>query len=234
MATEEGKQEVIKLLVEAHSNEMALINVLNAHLAISEKGSYTTLVRNHLRETERHAELIQKRLTRLGYNKSIPALAYGVAQNTIKQALVIAKAPVDVIRGRTNVREKMMRNAMDEAMTEGFEIASYDTIEAVARSVGDHETAELASEIRVDEEQMLEGLRKEIPVLADTFVRTKLADTGPVTEPWDGYDDMTVDEIKSRLDSASDSLLLEVRNYERKNKNRTTILNLTEREVAGV
>ena len=234
MPNEDGKQQVIKLLVEAHANELALINVLNAHLAISEKGSYTTLMKNHLRETERHAELIEKRLARLGHSKSIPALAYGVAQNTIKQALVIAKAPVDVIRGRTNVREKMMRNAMDEAMTEGFEIATYDTIESVARSVGDHETAELAAEIRVDEEQMLDGLRKEIPLLADAFIKAAAPATGPKAEPWDGYDDMTVDEIKSRLDSASDSLLLEVRNYEKKNKNRTTILNLTEREVAGV
>ena len=230
----EGKNEVIKLLVEAHANELALVNVLNAHLAIAEKGTYATLVRSHLRETERHAELIEKRLARLGHSKSIPALAYGVAQNTVKQALVMAKTPVDVIRGRTNVREKMMRNAMDESMTEGFEIATYDTIEAVARSVGDHETAELAAEIRVDEEQMLDGLRKEIPLLADSFVRAKVSDRGPVGEPWEGYDDQTVDEIKGRLDSASDSLLLEVRNYEKKNKNRTTILNLTEREPANV
>ncbi|HET7481542.1 MAG TPA: DUF892 family protein [Actinomycetota bacterium] len=234
MGSSEGRQEVIKLLIDAHSNELALVNVLNAHLAIAEKGSYATLLRNHLRETERHADLIQKRLTRLGYSESIPAMAYGVVQNTVKQALVMAKGPVDMLRGRTNVREKMVRNAMDEAMTEGFEIATYDTIEAVARTVGDHETAELAAEIRVDEEQMLDGLRKEIPILADSFVRIKITDLGPTAEPWEGYDDMTVDEIRSQLDGASDSLLLEVRNYEKRNKNRSTILNLTELEGASV
>jgi len=233
VATEEGRQEVIKLLTEARANELALANVLSSHIAIAEKGTYTTLVKNHLRETERHSDLIDKRLARLGYSKSIPALAYGVAQNTIKQALVIAKAPVEVIRGRTNVREKMMRNAIDEAMTEGYEIAMYDTIESVARSVGDHETAELAAEIRVDEEQMLEGLRKEIPLLADAFIKVKGTDRGPIEEPWTGFDEMTVDEIKSRLETASDSLLFEVRAYEKKNKNRATIVKLTERESAS-
>lgn len=231
--SEQGTQQVVKLLVEAHANELALISTLNAHLSITESGTYRSLIRNHIRETERHADLIQKRLTQLGYSRSLPVAAYGVIQNTIKQGLVMAKGPVDMIRGRTNVNEKMMRNAMDEVMTEGMEIACYDTIESVARSVGDHETAELAAQIRVDEEAMLDGLRKEIPVLADGFVRSNITDTIVIDEPWDGYDDMTVDEIKTRLDDASDSLVLSVRNYESKNKNRKTIIELTERESVG-
>jgi ferritin-like metal-binding protein YciE len=228
--SEQGTQQVVKLLVEAHANELALISTLNAHISITESGTYRSLLRNHLRETERHADLIQKRLTQLGYSRSLPVAAYGLVQNTIKQGLVMAKGPIDMIRGRTNVNEKMMRNAMDEAMTEGMEIAAYDTIESVARSVGDHETAELAAQIRVDEEAMLAGLRKEIPLLADGFVRSHISDTIVLEEPWSGYDDMTVDDIKSQLDEASDSLILSVRNYESKNKNRKTIIELTERE----
>ena len=230
----QGKQQVIKLLVEAHANEVALVNTLNAHLSIAESGSYKSLIRNHIRETERHADLLQKRLTQLGYTRSLPVIAYGLVQNTIKQGLVLAKGPVDLIRGRSNVNEKMLRNARDEAMTEGLEIAAYDTIESVARSVGDHETAELAAQIRVDEEAMLDGLRKEIPTLADGFVRSEISDSIVLDEPWDGFDDMTVDEIQARLDDASDSLLLSVRNYESKNKNRKTIIDLTERETASV
>ena len=230
---DQGKQEVIKLLVEAHSNEVGLINTLNAHLALAESGTYKTLVRHHLRETERHADLLWKRLTQLGYSRSLPAIAYGVVQNTVKQGLVMAKGPVDMLRGSGNVREKMLRNARDEAMTEGLEIATYDMIESVAYSVGDHETAELAAQIRIDEEAMLENLRKEIPVLADGFAKANITQSIVLDEPWDGYDDMTVDEIKSRLDDASSSLLLSVRNYEEKNKNRKTIVDLTERETIG-
>lgn len=228
--SDQGTQQVVKLLVEAHSNELALINTLNAHISITESGSYRSLLRNHLRETERHADLIQKRLTQLGFSRSLPVAAYGFVQNTIKQSLVLAKGPVDMIRGRMNVNEKMMRNARDQVMTEGLEIAAYDTIESVARSVGDHETAELAAQIRLDEEAMLDGLRKEIPMLADGFVRTTITETITLDEPWEGYDEMTVDEITTNLDDASDSLILSVRNYESKNKNRKTIIELTERE----
>ena len=231
--SDKGTQQVVKLLVEAHSNEVALINTLNAHISITEGGTYRSLLRNHLRETERHADLIQKRLTQLGYSRSLPVAAYGLVQNMVKQGLVMAKGPVDMIRGRTNVSEKMMRNARDQAMTEGLEIAAYDTIESVARSVGDHETAELAAQIRVDEEAMLDGLRKEIPLLADGFVRNNISGTIVLDEPWADYDDMTVDEIKTRLDEASDSLVIAVRNYEAKNKNRKTIIELTERESIG-
>ena len=227
--SDQGKQDVIKLLVEAHANEIGLVNTLNAHLAIAENGSYKTLIRQHLRETERHADLLWKRLTQLGYSRNLPAIAYSVVQNTVKQGLVMAKGPVDMIRGRSNVREKMLRNARDEAQTEGLEIATYDAIESLARSLGDHETAELAAQIRVDEEEMLAGLRKEIPILADNFARASVG-TIVVDEPWPGYDDMTVDEIKGRLDDASESLILSVRNYEEKNKNRSTVINLTERE----
>ena len=228
--SDQGTQQVVKLLVEAHSNEVALINTLNAHISITETGTYRSLLRNHLRETERHADLIQKRMTQLGYSRSLPAVAYGFVQNTLKQSLVLAKGPIDMIRGRMNVNEKMMRNARDEAMTEGLEIAAYDTIESVARSVGDHETAELAAQIRVDEEAMLDGLRKEIPLLADGFVRSSITETITLDEPWEGYDEMTVDEITTNLDDASDSLILSVRTYESKNKNRKTIIELTERE----
>jgi ferritin-like metal-binding protein YciE len=228
--SDQGTQQVVKLLVEAHSNELALINTLNAHISITESGTYRSLLRNHLRETERHADLIQKRLTQLGYSRSLPVAAYGFVQNTLKQSLVLAKGPVDMIRGRMNVNEKMMRNARDEAMTEGLEIAAYDTIESVARSVGDHETAELAAQIRLDEEAMLDGLRKEIPMLADGFVRSTVTETITLDEPWAGYDEMTVDEISTNLADASDSLMLSVRNYESKNKNRKTIIDMTERE----
>lgn len=228
--SDQGSQQVVKLLVEAHSNELALINTLNAHISITETGTYRSLLRNHLRETERHADLIQKRLTQLGFSRSLPVAAYGFVQNTIKQSLVLAKGPIDMIRGRMNVNEKMMRNARDQAMTEGLEIAAYDMIESVARSVGDHETAELAAQIRLDEEAMLDGLRKEIPMLADGFVRSTITETITLDEPWEGYDEMTVEEITTNLDDASDSLILSVRTYESKNKNRKTIIELTERE----
>ncbi|HYI46793.1 MAG TPA: DUF892 family protein [Actinomycetota bacterium] len=227
-----GKERLIELLVEAHANELALINTLEAHINIAERGSYKTLLQDHLRETKSHAAKLNRRLDRLGYTESIVARTYGLAQNVVKQSLVLTKGPIDMIRGGTDIKEKMLRNARDEVMTEGMEIAAYDTIETVARGLGDHETAEMAAEIRLDEETMFDALRKEIPILADIVVQTTLIEGDHKIElPWDGYDDMTVDEIKGRLSDASTSLLIAVRNYEKANKDRSTVIDATEKET---
>ena len=230
----EDKQKLIQLLVEAHSNELALVSTLEAHVDIAERGPYRSLIQEHLSETRNHAQRIAARLQALGYRQSMLALGYGAAQNLLKQTLVLAKGPVDVLRGRSDAKEKMLRNARDELMTEGVEIATYDAIESYARSVGDHETAELALSIRFDEERMFESLRKEIPVLAETVARSQFPVKGRhEAEPWSGYDEMTVEDIEERLEGASESLIHAVRAYELKNKNRTTVIKATERESAG-
>jgi ferritin-like metal-binding protein YciE len=228
---EKGNEKLIQLLAEAHSNEVALITTLETHLRIAKSSNYKTLIKDHLEETKSHARLIEQRLQDLGYSENLLARGYQAAQNAVKQALVLTKGPVDMIRGRTNVNEKMLRNAIDETMTEGLEIGAYDAIESLARGVGDHRTADLVSQIRLDEERMLQSLRKEIPVLADLVVRSEVpASDRANAEPWAGYDDMTVDEIETRLNDATESLILAVRSYESQNKNRTTVIRLTERE----
>jgi ferritin-like metal-binding protein YciE len=217
------RKDLVKLLAEAHSNELGLVNVLNSHIPIAQNDAYRELLEHHLDETRGHAERIQQRLDDLGYSESMFTVAYGAAQAAIKQIMVLGKAPVDMIRGGADVKEKMLRNARDEVMTEGLEIATYDAIESIARSLGDSVTAELAASIRLDEEAMFDSLRKLIPVLAadvaaqaDPYVGTK--------EPWDGYDDMTVDEITTRLKDSSISQVLAVREYEMNNKNRKTLV----------
>ncbi len=231
---EKGNGKVMQLLAEAHSNETALITTLNAHLRIAKSSNYKTLIKNHLEETRSHARLIEQRLQDLGYSENLLARGYQAAQTAFKQTLVLTKGPVDLIRGRTDVNEKMLRNAIDETMTEGLEIGAYDAIESLARSVGDHRTADLVSSIRLDEERMLQAVRKEIPVLAELVARDQVpASERAQAEPWSGYDDMTVEEIQTRLEDASESLVLTVRNYESNNKNRTTVIRLTERESAA-
>src|SRR5688572_20788904 len=95
----ENNKKLTKLLVEAHSNELALINTLSAHHKLAEGGPYRSLVQSHLSETRDHAKRLQRRLDELGHSKSLFALGYGAAQNVIKQGLVLTKGPIDAIRG---------------------------------------------------------------------------------------------------------------------------------------
>ena len=47
--------------------------------------------------------------------------------------------------------------------------------------------------------------------------------------PIDGYDEMNVEEITEQLDCLSEAELVRVSNYERRNKNRETLLEQIER-----
>jgi ferritin-like metal-binding protein YciE len=52
-------------------------------------------------------------------------------------------------------------------------------------------------------------------------------------EPWAGYDELTVDEIRAALTEAGDERTKRVRAYERSHKNRAGVLSVTERELAS-
>jgi ferritin-like metal-binding protein YciE len=173
---EPQNKKLLKLLVEAHTNELALVTTLQAHLKMTEHSGYRRLLQRHLEETKDHADRIARRLDELGNLHSPFSVAYDIVQNVAKQAMVLGKGPMDALRGGRDTEEKMVRNAMDEAMTEGLEIASYDAIESFARALGDSETATLAADIRADEERMLEDLRNLIPELSKNFAENSTID----------------------------------------------------------
>ena len=50
------------------------------------------------------------------------------------------------------------------------------------------------------------------------------------SEPWPGYDDLTVSEVQAVLAEADDERVTQTRSYERAHKNRAGVLNATERE----
>ena len=285
----QGSQLVQQLLAEAHAAETALVQTLGAHISMTPPGEYRSGLESHLRETRSHADKVQRRLAELGYRRNPIQIGMGLAHGLLKNTMSMAKAPVDMIRGKS-LEEKLVRNARDESMTEALEIATYDTIENVALGIGDQETAQLARQIRADEERMLDSLRQILPALAGGMVReqvpatqrsvtsadelaiagyesltvdeivgklnglsqedlrrieefeTKNANRSTIMkkigalrtqEPWPGYDALTVPEIKSELEHAPESRLTKVRDYERNHKNRTSVIDLTERETAN-
>ena len=54
-----------------------------------------------------------------------------------------------------------------------------------------------------------------------------------VSEPWQGYDNLTVEEIADRLSRATDAKAREVRTYERAHKNRAGVIEAAGRELAS-
>ncbi|GAC1316683.1 MAG: hypothetical protein NVSMB25_02870 [Thermoleophilaceae bacterium] len=55
-------------------------------------------------------------------------------------------------------------------------------------------------------------------------------DTLQGDEPWPGYDEQSVEEVTSALSAADDERLAQVREYERRHKDRRGVIRATERE----
>jgi len=166
---EAGRNLVIQQLNEAHATESALVTTLTAHISMTPKGSYRTLLERHLKETRDQGEAIERRLGELGAGSSIVATGAGLVESLIGQVLALSKGPFDLLRGKSG-EEKLLKNAKDECATEALEIATYDALITTARAVGDETTAKLAEKHLEQEERMLAGLREHIPVLTQATV----------------------------------------------------------------
>src|SRR5215216_5520723 len=170
-----SEQKVVQYLDEAHASELALVRVLQSQIAMTPRGTYRSALETHLRETRNHAERVEKRLRELGQGGNPLQFLGGVAEKVAGQALALAKTPLDLVRG-SGGEEKVLKNAKDACATEALEIATYTTIERLARSVGDEQTAKLAASIRADEEKMLDRILGEIPKLTAAVVGADVED----------------------------------------------------------
>jgi ferritin-like metal-binding protein YciE len=166
-------EKVIQYLTEAHGTEQALTRTLQAHIAMTPRGSYRTDLKRHLRETRSHATSLQQRLQELGQRRRLVGIGVGAMQSLLGQAAALGKGPFDLLRGASG-EEKLLKNAKDESATEALEIATYRALEHFARGVGDDQTARLAASIREDEERMLAVLQERIISLVDDVVRSEL------------------------------------------------------------
>jgi ferritin-like metal-binding protein YciE len=166
----DSHKKVLQYLGEAQATEDALVRVLQSQIAVTPRGSYRTALEQHLRQTRTHSERVAERRRELGHGGSPLSFAVGAVESVVGQALALGKTPFDLLRG-SGGEEKVLKNAKDAAASEALEIATYTAIEQLARSVGDDETAALATSIRADEEKMLARVLREIPKLADAVVR---------------------------------------------------------------
>jgi ferritin-like metal-binding protein YciE len=175
-------QKVVQYLGEAHAHEQALTRVLQSQIAMTPRGSYRSALETHLEETRDHAERVQQRLGELGVGGNPLAAAVTLAESLLGQALALGKTPLDLLRG-SGGEEKVLKNAKDACATEALEIATYTSIERLARAVDDDETAELAASIRADEERMLARILREIPQLTGAVVGADVEGDGPRARP---------------------------------------------------
>jgi ferritin-like metal-binding protein YciE len=218
-------------LAEAHATETALITTLQAHIAMTADGSYRQLLERHLSETRRHAATLERRLGSSDGGFDPLAVAVGLVETVVGQALALGKGPIDALRGGSR-QEKMLKNAKDECATEALEIATYDALEVVARAAGDDETVAIARRHRAEEERMLAALREEIPRLAQAVAGTRPAAPVPAAanghaapaDPIPGYATLNAGQVIARLPRLAPEQLREIAERERAGRARSTVL----------
>jgi len=164
-----AEQKIVQYLNEAHALEQGLTRVLQSQIAMTPRGRYRKALESHLPQTREHARRIESRLRALDAGGNPLAFGIGIVQSALGQALALAKAPLDLLRG-SGGEEKVLKNAKDTAATEALEIATYTAIIRLAREFGDTQTAELGESILEDEQHMLERVLAEIPRLTAAVI----------------------------------------------------------------
>jgi ferritin-like metal-binding protein YciE len=177
--------KVVQYLNDAYATERRLEIALQAHITMTPRADYKKRLREHLKETKAHARLVARRIKTLGGEAetiSLPgpdAVAKGAtgAKAAVQRAAAVAQGPLHAVRG-TGQQERMLKNARTEYQDEAEEIATYRSIEALAKAVGDKETAKLARDIGREEKKMADFLVGIIDQLALDVVHDEV----PVSE----------------------------------------------------
>ncbi|MGZ4278745.1 MAG: DUF892 family protein [Solirubrobacteraceae bacterium] len=178
-------EKVVQYLNDAYATERRLEIALQAHIAMTPRADYKKRLREHLKETKAHARLVARRIKALGGDAetvSLPgpeAVVKGAtgAKAAVQRAAAVAQGPLHAVRG-TGQQERMLKNARTEYQDEAEEIATYRAIEALAKAVGDKETAKLARDIGREEKKMADFLVGIIDQLALDVVQDEV----PVAE----------------------------------------------------
>ncbi|MBA3300368.1 MAG: DUF892 family protein [Thermoleophilaceae bacterium] len=174
--------KLIQYLNEAYGKEKQLETALQAHILMAKpRKPYEKKLKEHLRETKRHATEVKKRIRALGGTAEevdVPGPdaivdAATTVQSAGRKAVELLRGQAHVVRG-TGEAEKMLKNAKTEYSNEAEEIANYKAIEQLAETVGDKETLKVARAIRREEERMASFLERLIPQLVKAVAQDEI------------------------------------------------------------
>ena len=147
----------------------------------------------------------------------------GTAKRTTRQGAGQAKRTARQARKVPGVAraEGTVKGAV--ASESDLAISNYDSLSA-------NEVQEKLAELsQVDLAKVLAYERKN----QNRSTITSRIDSLQASEPWPGYDELSVDEVRAVLSEGDDTRIKSVRSYERRHKNRAGVLQATERELSN-
>lgn len=166
-------REILHYLNGAHALTQERVRSLEADIAITPRGTYRSALERRLGETRSATARLERRMAELGASSSLLETGIGALGGVLGGVLTFWLAPFVLLRSFGG-DEQLLHRAGDRCAAEAREIAACDTLEHLARGLGDEPTAQLAAELRSGAERMLARLRDEIPKLTDGIVRAEL------------------------------------------------------------
>ena len=152
MTASDVNEQIVKYLTDLHSTEQNALTQLKAGADSVKDERLAQVLRDHLRETEGHEQLVRTRLKELDAD---PSKMKDLVQ---KGAAAVTGAVSGAAPDTTG------KVAIQAYTTEALEIASYRSLRAVAQQAGDTGTVALADRILPEEQataDKLDGLLEE-------------------------------------------------------------------------
>lgn len=237
-----GEEKILKNAKDTCATEALEIATYTAieHLARSVDDDVTAELATKIRgEEERMLERVMREIPKLAavivgaeYDSSYEISEIGAA-DTVREVADAGKQAAHKMQGKASRTARSARKVPGVALVEGeikgavasegdLALAGYDKLTAaeVVDRLGQLSQIELA---KIDAYERRNHAR--------STILGKIA-TLRDQEPWPGYDELNVEEIRATLSDGGEDRLGEVRSYERSHKNRAGVIQVTERDMA--
>ncbi len=153
MDIEKQKKTYLAWLSDAHAMEEGLVTMLEKQVKeTKDKPDMQSKIKEHLKQTKRHAEMMEAAVKRNGGSVS-GTKDFMSKLTTSVQGL-----------GMSMFSDAMIKNIHSSYAAEHFEIATYTLIAAAADELDDTETSDACSEILKDEMDMANWLLEQLPM----------------------------------------------------------------------
>ena len=157
----------ISWLNDAYSTELAMMPVLENHAKDAQ--DYPEIHRRnlkHLAETRRQAEAVKQIIENLGGKvstaKSITGKMSGLGQSISSEFF----------------SDELMKNFLSDYAAENLEIASYKSLIATAKHIGEDQCVPVLEEILAEEESMAAWLKEHIPMATIESIKIVTSENG--------------------------------------------------------
>ncbi|HZO59335.1 MAG TPA: DUF892 family protein [Solirubrobacterales bacterium] len=152
-------EQVAKYLTDVHSIEVQALAQMRRAPDIAGDERLAAIFRDHERETERHEQLVRRRLETLDVK---PSLLKDLLAKVTGEGMVL------FARSQPDTPGKLVAHAFSY---EHMELAAYELLIRVAERAGDAPTVELGRRIRAEEQRMGERLAERFDVAVEASLR---------------------------------------------------------------